>query len=153
MDYDKRFRAFLIKHQDFKEGKLVEVNRDYIVYKKLAGAIAQLLIPKGTRIYIPPRYTDTHRGFNHKVDIKLRAERAVCLFIIPFKRQDFPIFSKKIREVIYLKLYSATYHSLFKCEFNYTVGKLIYPRRFSERRASCESGIHFFISLKAAEHY
>ena len=126
-----------------KEGKKAELreffilDKDLKVFKKLSSitvlsrgfVIANLIIPKGTKIYV---------GYVGLLgELKLRAEKAYVFSICeegrPHHSYGFSIHDKR---------------------FKYTKGETVRPtEEFSLLHSSCQSGIHFFLTLKEAWEY
>lgn len=130
-----------IKASDLKFGVNV-LDYDIIVYKKLRGAIAQLVIPAGTKIVRP-----------HGSKQKMRAEKAVVLMVIPF-------------ECSYdAGKYFVKYESLDKKAYNglgwgnarvieYKMGETVKAHAFDTYEFSvCTGGIHFFLTESRARNY
>jgi len=112
---------------------------DYIVYKKLNKAIAQLVLVKGTRVM------KSRNGME-----KLRANQAHVLLIVPcFFNYTHPLQYDYLVEnsSINVRYGSATLQV-------YTMGKDIKPNGFNTNiNNGCGKGIHFFCTLKQAENY
>ncbi len=126
-----------------KEGKKAKLrefftlDKELKVFKKLssiaamssAPVIANLIIPKGTMIYVG------HVGFTG--ELKLRAEKALV---------------QSIREA------SGVRHShgfsIHDKRFMYQKWETVRPtEEFSKLHSSCQSGIHFFLTLNEAWEY
>jgi hypothetical protein len=121
-------------------GKCITTTKDYIVYKKVGGGIAQLLIPAGARIVVPHDYNRTGMLSSRK----LRADKAVCLMIVPYT------YSEK-----YKAIDKSFYVSRHDYSFTYKIGKKLKPKLdfSSDVINACRSGIHFFTSIRDAERY
>jgi hypothetical protein len=132
----------LTKHN---AGQVIEARTDFIVYKRVRNGIAQLLIPKGTKIVVPTKYREyTARSFR-----KLRAEKAIVLCIVP---RYYVGMRQKYQTILDP---SESFDSRHDLRFKYIMGKTVKPRKkFSKDITdACKSGIHFFESLKDAENY
>jgi hypothetical protein len=137
----KRNTMNKLKYNELKVG-VKKLKKDYIVYKKVSGAIVQLILPKGTIIC-------KARNFNVFCK-KLRADQAYVGVIIPITKthvfkSEYATISKKL---VY-------FNSLYDRSFRYRVGDLVKPRWGLSTNIynSCDSGIHFFCTLKEAEAY
>jgi len=101
--------------------------------------LAQLVIPKGTRIFTEcslERRNSIHRK-------KLRAELAFVHCIIPATNSKNIVapFSRKL-----------THKARFTpIATEYEAGDMIYPDKFSERHDQCGNGIHFYLNEKDAK--
>lgn len=141
MEKDKYFLQ--IKKSDI--GKVITTRKDYIVYKVLQGGIAQLLIPKGTRIVVNEHYGNYNKLMGTYAK-KLRSNKAIVLAIIP---AYMTLAGKK-----YVEIYSAdkVFVSKYDYNFEYRMGKIVIPNYFnSNPKDDCGSGIHFFATLEEAE--
>jgi hypothetical protein len=105
-------------------------DRDTIVYKKVVAvngsyAIAKLMIPKGTRCLM--------------TEGKCRAAKAVVI--------DIRLTGKATKLTKARSLYSGH-------QFHYIPGEVVLPKpHFSNQSSTCDSGIHFFRTLREARNY
>ena len=66
--------------KDFPKGKLVILKEDLIVYKKVQGAIVELIIPKGAKAVRPS---------DSKYCNKIRGDIALVTAIYPFRNFEY----------------------------------------------------------------
>lgn len=137
-----------MKELNFKKLKfgVTVLKTDYVGYKKLSGAIAQLVFLKGTRIM------KSKRSQYGRSRYKLRADQAIVMMIVPrgtsFYRQHY--------SVRYMDLSEKSYGSLifYSRGTRYKLGEQVKPNGFNTNiNEHCGKGIHFFCTLKEAENY
>lgn len=113
---------------------------DYIVYKKLEGHVAQLVLPRGTRVM------KSKNGIQ-----KLRADKAIVLLIIPHYTSNI------LGRSLYGKLKNKQAKNLALGGANYLVyrmGKYVRERNLNTKiNKPCGKGIHFFCTEKRARQY
>lgn len=130
-----------IKVRDLKVGVNV-LDYDIVVYKKLRGAIAQLVIPAGTKIVKP------YGGAQ-----KMRAEKAVVLMVIPFECR----YDAGRHFVKYVSLDKKEYNGLGMGRagvIEYKMGKTVKAHSFDDDKSVvCAGGIHFFLTESRARNY
>ena len=130
-----------IKASDLKFGVNI-LDYDIIVYKKLRGAIAQLVIPAGTKIVKP-----------HGHEQKLRAEKAVVLMVIPFESR----YSMSRDFLKYASLDKQAYDGLgigSAKVIEYKMGKTVKANSLNtDEFMICAGGIHFFLTESRARNY
>jgi len=132
-----------MKQLDYKKLKygVNILKHDYYGFKKLRGAIAQLVFPKGTRVMKSSSF------IKGRCRYKLRSDQAITIMLVPFG----PYF------VRYKTLEKKTYKSILyshKLKSTYRLGKKITPNHLNTYiNESCGGGIHFFCTLKEAENY
>lgn len=130
-----------IKASDLKFGVNI-LDYDIIVYKKLRGAIAQLVIPAGTKIVKP-----------HGREQKMRAEKAVVLMVIPF----VSVLDTGRRFVKYASLDKKEYNGLGMGRarvIEYKMGKTVKADALDDDEfIVCVKGIHFFLTESRARNY
>lgn len=134
------------------KGRFITLEKDYLVYKAVKGAIVQLLLPAGTKVNVPRNYNQ-NQNFRLR---KLRADQAVVMAIIP--REYFPKhLTRKLGGYEYetLQKVDHKFASKWSRTFYYQMGKLVKPvREFNTMTHNpCASGIHFFVDLIDAERW
>ena len=130
LDYEKlKFGVNILKH-------------DYYGFKKLRGAIAQLVFPKGTRVMKSRVQTFGKNRY------KLRSDQAITIMLVPFDQYWGLLYKTLEKKTYKSKVFS------HKPKSTYRLGKKITPDKFNtEITEDCGGGIHFFCTLKEAEKY
>lgn len=129
--------------KDFPKGELVVLKEDLIVYKKVYGAIVELIIPKGAKAV---------RASLYNCQNKIRSDVAIVTAIYPYLK--YSNYYKSLENVTrgFINLMGS---HLGHVGLVYKIGKVVKPfKKFdSDVLDACRSGIHFFATRKEAENY
>lgn len=132
-----------LKFKDLKVGVTI-LDDDYIVYKKLKDHIAQLVLPRGSKVVKP----------DYNPERKLRSDKAIVLLIIPIswkynRRCNIRTRYENLNHKSSINLGHGLANYLM-----YIMGKMVREKDLDlDTSSPCRKGIHFFCTESEARRY